>query len=128
MTKFLFLLGLLMLVPVAARAEEPAAALAEVTAPTITEPMAVSVAMPVEPEMKYISSEPVSLETSPIAPTEPNAAFSAMTEPSLGGGLLIPEMTSVVTEPELAKIEIPQAPDIKEIIPVDNGLQANMGE
>ncbi len=125
MAKFLFLLGLLMLVPVAARAEESAAALAEATAPTITEPMAVSVAMPVEPEMKYISSEPISLETSPMAPTEPGAALSSVSD----GGLLIPEMTAPIAEPEIAKIENLPAADIKEINPIlENGFQANMGE
>ncbi len=100
MTKFLFLLSLLLLVPVAARAEESTST--EIQEPQITEPMAVTIAMPIEPEMKYISSEPVSLESSPLAPAEPSLALSTVTEPS-AGGLLIPEMTigepSITAEP-----------------------------
>lgn len=95
---------------------------------TISEAAPISTKLPAEPELKYLDSEPMSLE-----PTlaQPNTAINSQTEPNLGG-LLIPEMTAPVIEPTVAEMEIPQAPDasdIKEISPIlENGIQANMGE
>jgi hypothetical protein len=95
---------------------------------TILEPAAISTLLPTEPELKYLDSAPMSLEAEPI---QLNTAINSQTEASMGG-LLIPEMTAPIAEPEIAKMEIPQAPDsslIKEISPIDNnGFQANIGE
>ncbi len=95
---------------------------------TISEPTPISTMLPAEPELKYLDSEPMSLEPEL---SQPNTAINSQTEPNLGG-LLIPEMTAPIIEPEIAKMEIPQAPDsslIKEITPIlENGIQANMGE
>ena len=95
---------------------------------TISEAAPISTMLPTEPELKYLNSEPMSLEPD-LA--QPNTAINSQTELNMGG-LLIPEMTAPVIEPTVAEMEIPQAPDasdIKEISPIlENGIQANMGE
>ncbi len=134
MNKFLILFVGLILTSQAVFAEEIISpVVAEISMPTvqevtILEPAAISTLLPTEPELKYLDSAPMSLEAD-IA--QPNTAINSQTETNMGG-LLIPEMNAAIIEPEIAKMEIPEAPDsslIKEIIPIDNnGFQANMAE